>query len=377
MTDSMARGQAERSPIESTGKAMGDSAGTGRPTCRHSRAWCQWLIGAVVVLLGSRAPAGVVTDETIKAFIEHLEQNETYTSDGRAFVIRMWADRQEDDDADSFIAESLAVLSPPFRSGLDAYEDEDYAKAQKIMEGLSSDDDSYLSANASVFAIKSLVEVSRLEEARKLLEEFLSDPTAVDLYTSYAAEMAYVRGYLALQTIHYDEAAVLLQEMLARYPEAGQRLRVSARQILAELRRREPERIADVADLMVYAGRRLGHEDTAELVQEQQQRAIDLLEQLIEEAEQQEQGGGGGGGGSSGSNGGKRSPQSPMQDSMLPGGSGAGVHLRSERRARPGEEWGSMPPAEREKILQSLRMSFPSRYRQLVEQYYEELAKQP
>ncbi len=37
----------------------------------------------------------------------------------------------------------------------------------------------------------------------------------------------------------------------------------------------------------------------------------------------------------------------------------------------------SMPPAERERILQALRDSFPSRYRKLVEQYYEELAKKP
>ncbi len=36
-----------------------------------------------------------------------------------------------------------------------------------------------------------------------------------------------------------------------------------------------------------------------------------------------------------------------------------------------------MPPAERERILQALRDNFPSRYRQLVEQYYEQLAKRP
>jgi hypothetical protein len=36
-----------------------------------------------------------------------------------------------------------------------------------------------------------------------------------------------------------------------------------------------------------------------------------------------------------------------------------------------------MPPADRERILQALRESFPNRYRQLVEQYYEQLAKKP
>ena len=53
--------------------------------------------------------------------------------------------------------------------------------------------------------------------------------------------------------------------------------------------------MGDVADLMLYAGRRLGHEHTDEGVQGKQQRAIDLLDKLIEEAEKNEQGGGGGG----------------------------------------------------------------------------------
>ena len=36
-----------------------------------------------------------------------------------------------------------------------------------------------------------------------------------------------------------------------------------------------------------------------------------------------------------------------------------------------------LTPAERERILQALRERFPARYRQLVEQYYEQLAKKP
>ena len=38
--------------------------------------------------------------------------------------------------------------------------------------------------------------------------------------------------------------------------------------------------------------------------------------------------------------------------------------------------WGQLPPAQRERILDSLRDRFPSRYRQLVEQYYRSLAEE-
>ena len=38
--------------------------------------------------------------------------------------------------------------------------------------------------------------------------------------------------------------------------------------------------------------------------------------------------------------------------------------------------WGRMPPKERERILQSMQEQFPNRYRELLEQYYEHLAKE-
>jgi len=79
----------------------------------------------------------------------------------------------------------------------------------------------------------------------------------------------------------------------------------------------------------------------------------------------------------SGGKSGQPNPSSPMEQSGLPGGNPSEGNLREMRRANPGEMWGEMPPGERERILQALRESFPSRYRKLVEQYYEELAKKP
>jgi len=98
---------------------------------------------------------------------------------------------------------------------------------------------------------------------------------------------------------------------------------------------------------------------------------------LIEEAEQNEKNSNSSS--SSGGSGGQgaQTPSNPMQQSQLPGGRAGEGALRERRRANPGEMWGAMPPGERERILQALRDNFPSRYRRLVEQYYEELAKKP
>jgi hypothetical protein len=130
---------------------------------------------------------------------------------------------------------------------------------------------------------------------------------------------------------------------------------------------------------MTFAGRRLTHRDTSEVVQIRQARVIEILDKLIEEAEEQESQNSSSS--SSDSQGGQprsqQTPSNPMQESMLPEGEAEDGALRDARRANPGEMWGSMPAAQRERILQALRDSFPQRYRQLVEQYYEQLGKNP
>ncbi len=342
-------------------------------TKNHAAAFPAYALIAMC-LVAPLTLAGPKVEETISAFITHVRSADAFDASARDFIERTWNERDREDDPEEFLLEALAVLSKEFSAGLDAYDDEDYAKAHTIMANLGQHPDPYLSANAKVYAIKSLVEDRRIIDAKTEIESFLEDPTAVDLYTPYAAEMAFVKGYVALQALEYDQAAASLQTFVNQYPDAADRLRVSAKQMLAELARRQPERLGDVADLMVYSGHRLGHDFTGKPVQEKQQQAIDLLDKLIEEAESAEKSGGGGGGSGSG----QQSPQTPMQDSTLPGGTGSqGQNLRNARKIKPGEAWGSLPPAERQKILQSLRDSFPSRYRKLVEQYYQDLSKKP
>ncbi len=113
---------------------------------------------------------------------------------------------------------------------------------------------------------------------------------------------------------------------------------------------------------------------SGDTVQQRQSRIVDILDSLIEEAQEQENASCNGGNSKSG---GRPNSSTPMPDSRLPGSRAPEGSPREARRANPGEVWGAMPPAERERILQALRENFPSRYRQLVEQYYEQLAKEP
>jgi tetratricopeptide (TPR) repeat protein len=316
-------------------------------------------------------------DALMTRFVAHVAGSERVDAQAKSFVAEQWAQRRQQDDPEAFLLEALAVISPDFRAALDAYDQQDYAAAATRMAALAGDADPFIAANAAAFEVKSLVEQEKLEEALQRLDAL--DGNALAAHTTLAPEMDYIRGFCQLHGLDYDAADRTLQSFLDKYPDAPARLTTTARQMLAELRTRQPDGISDVNDLMVFAGRRLSHGDSGERVQDRQARAVELLKKLIEEAEQREQQqSSGGGGGSSGGRGSQNQPNSPMQQSQLPGGSARDTgNRRPARIARPGEAWGMMPPAEREKVLQALRESFPSRYRQLVEQYYEELAKQP
>ncbi len=318
-------------------------------------------------------------------FVATLETDTTIPAEASELIRATWSKCQGCDE-DEFLTQALAVLSPSFRRGLDAYEAEAYQDCVDIMRKLRSASNPFVATHAAAYEIKSLVAMERLLDAGKRIQLMLSGSgqmynASIDAwsYSYLAPELGFLRGFCLLADLQYDAAAAAMDEFVTTYPDSSQRLVIAARQMLAELANRRTGEIGEVVDLMSFSGRRLGHADSGKTVQTRQQRIVDILDELIEEAEKQESdssNSSGGSGSSSGQSGGAQ-PSNPMQQSQRPGGRPADGPLRARRRASPGEMWGSMPPAQRERILQALRDNFPSRYRRLVEQYYEELAKTP
>lgn len=337
-----------------------------------------------VILGGALLCVPARGDDTapVDRFLASLDADSALPADATDLIRKTWAECRNC-DADEFLTQGLALLSPKLRQGLDAYDAERYGQCAGIMDELRSDANPFVAVHAAAYEIKALVAMDRLLEAGQLIEEILARPAGGEdrtaTYSYLAPEISFLHGFCLLADLRYGEAEDALLRFLRRYPDTSQRLLMAARQMLAELENRQPGQIGEIVDLMDFAGRRLTHGHTGQPVQGRQERIVDLLDRLIEEAEEQENSSsnssssGGGGGGSSGG----PSPSTPMQDSQLPGGQAAEGALQAGRRANPGDVWGAMPPDERERILQALRDNFPSRYRQLVEQYYEHLGKRP
>lgn len=337
----------------------------------------RWGVAALLIATMS---VQAQAESPLERFIATLDERTSTPPDARGVITSAWETCRVDPECDheELLIQGLTLVSPKFREGLDAYDADDYDRASQLLNALRRDPDPFVAANAAAFSIKALVQGERLLEALTYIDEALADGgSRLAAYTFLAPEIEFLRGYCLLADVRYDEAAQALESFLSKYPDASQRLTISAQQMLLELRNRQPERIGEVADLMTFCGRRLALADAGDKVQERQERIVELLDRMIEEAEQKEKNSQSAGGSSSGDSG-SRSPQNPMEESTLPGGSGpSDGPMRAARRANPGEVWGAMPPAERERVLQALRDSFPQKYRRLVEQYYEDLAKTP
>lgn len=320
----------------------------------------------------------VPASRVVSDFLKHVAAGAAYPPSARAFVAKN-AGRASDRPT-AFIHESLAVLSPVFKTALDDYDGDRYEQAADGFETLAWSDDPFLAVAAAGLGAAALVELDQIERCERMLTHVIKSHAPIDRYTPSPGAVRFMVGFCQVHNLEYDAAKKTFEAFL-RSGAAGapERFRIAATQMLTELSRRSPGRLGDVYDLMHYARRKLSHGETDELVQTRQTEAVGLLDVLIEEAEEQEQqgdgDGSGGGGGGGGSPSGNRGGGSGAKRSTLPGGESRTGQLR-KRRARPGEAWGRMPPKARDQILQSLQKQFPSRYRDLLEQYYEQLARE-
>ena len=366
-----ARAESGSEPRASARAESRRSAKSGSCDARRLFAHGHLVRALVVGLVMGSARATLAADGPVDRFLAALDADTSVPVEARALIRSSW-EKCEDCDGEEFLIQGLALFSPGFQAGLDAYDADRYEECVRLMGALRTHDAPFVATNAAVYEIKALIALDRIGEALAGIAR-LEGGGELATYSYYAAEVAFLRGYGLLADLEYDRARDALNEFMRDFPEASQRLRLSARQMLGELANRRPGQIGEIVDLMDYSGRRLRLGDSGAAVQQRQQRIIALLNRLIEDAEQQEQSSSSSdAGGGSG-----RSPRRPMPQSRLPEGAAGEQSLREGRRAHPAEAWGSMPPAQRARILQALRDSFPSRYRQLVEQYYEELAKKP
>jgi len=221
----------------------------------------------------------------------------------------------------------------------------------------------YLSGALRYYLAQRLVQARLFDEAKQVLED-LTPENSID-----------PAGVLLLKSVVFQHFS-MKEEGLAAFKDfqaIAKRDSVSRRSAeLAKLLQFEWERKAreeeteKIASQMNDIRRRLGQGRTDDETQKTERIVLESLEKLIEGLEQQrlqqKQRG----------NGGLQSNK-PAEESERLTGKGPGNVDR--RDFTPGDHWGDLPAKDREEALIKIEKEFPAYYRDVIEQYFREMAQ--
>jgi hypothetical protein len=145
----------------------------------------------------------------------------------------------------------------------------------------------------------------------------------------------------------------------------------------------DPKDLSNIEKLMDNSGRRLDLARGGEKTQDIQKKIVFRLDELIKELENKGKGGQGNGGNCPGGgegpgNGNKPGStvrsSSPAKDSMIMGGNGRGGVDEKELR-KIAESWGTLPAADRAKVIQDITRDLPTKFEPMIKNYFEALDK--
>jgi hypothetical protein len=171
------------------------------------------------------------------------------------------------------------------------------------------------------------------------------------------------------QLVRPDEARAALVNLLQHEDKLPRRYQQVAQLVERDLSGLEDESLDHIARRMHDIRRRLDYGRAGSKVQAVEKSVLDSLDKKIEDLEKQQQQcqNPSAGGGSAKS-------LNPMQDSRI---AELKAPMQVDRRDIGNQSgWGDLPPKERERALQQIGREFPAHYRELIEDYFRELANE-
>jgi hypothetical protein len=207
---------------------------------------------------------------------------------------------------------------------------------------------------------------------RRLYDEALETLTGLELVqVCDPASLLFYRATCEHHLLKKKECLANVKLLHERESELPVRFTQLAQLMAADIEPLKSDSLDEVARLMNDVQRRLDLGRAGKKVRDEEDEIVKKLDKLIEDIEnqmqqqqqQQQQ-----------NNGQQNQAQSkPMEDSQIAGGKGPGDVDPKKIGDRAG--WGNLPPAQRQEALQRLTEELPSHYREVIEGYFRQLAK--
>jgi len=297
----------------------------------------------------------------------------------RAAFDKLWADTSK--PLLDKLAETFALGDPAVAQMLSEARDR-ISLAPTALPDLLKDTKQpvFFRANLALAYAKALASRRVYEEGLETLKLFKPEQT-VDP-ASFLFHRAVCEHGLMLK----QEANETIARLLDDVPGAPERYKMVATLMHFDMvtwqERSITDKLASIGRRMEGIQRRLDLARGGQQTQKQQKEVVRRLDELIKELEnanKDQQGGGGNGGNcpSGGQQGGKDGSGmggTPMQDSNGGQDSGPG-EVDAKRIKEAAEQWGKLPPREREALMRELTAKMSPRYAEVVKEYFRKLTE--
>jgi tetratricopeptide (TPR) repeat protein len=329
---------------------------------------------AVAPLMGDDgSDSKVVIDSFLKNISELKLEDEKKDS-----AEKIVEELRDDSPADT-ITEALMALYPEYSDAIEASDNDDLASAKTSLQPFSDSEDKFLASDASFYLARTLMNHEEFESALPLLTQLTGD---LGDFTVHSGIAQYYIGVAEAGMLNNQKAIEAFASFLQHNPTAPERLRVSAWRQFQQLQAIQKGKLDDVSQRMDFSRRRLTIEESNDVTQEEQEKIVKMLNQLIKEAEKKEAQ-------SSCKN---CQSQSEQQQQQQPGQSqGKPSDSKSNKGGTSSKSngsfkeksfdngssspWSQLRDRARDPANTAAKEKLPARYRDLVERYFEESNK--
>ena len=334
------------------------------------------LLLSVCLMLGVGQAQQGDEDAVFQRFVDSFMKNEAIPAERKQAATGAIAEAKEHDSPLTVsMALAMQALYPELSEAAAKASEGDGLEGLRQLYKLTRSKDAFLAAEANYVLGRTLFSQQRYEECLPYLEN-LSDKLAND--TIRDGDILYYRGVAKANSLEKEAGIALLAQFLEDYPDASDRLRLSAQATLDGITGVLDGSVEDIADHMDFSHRRLGFEDSGEETQVVQQEIVAMLDKIIDQAEQQQQqqqqqqGQGQGQGQQQ-----QQGQQQGQGQGDQPGGNASAQNDPKKVRDLRGaakSAWDDLRKRDRETdALSGLKSKYPPRYRELVEQYFKDL----
>ena len=335
------------------------------------------LLLATCLMLGTSQAQQDDEDAVFQRFVDSFMNNEAISAERKQAATTAISEAKKQD---SLLTVSMALamqaLYPELGEAAAKASEGDGHKGLQQLYKLTRSKDRFFAAEANYVLGRTLFSQQRYEECLPYLESLSGE--FVD-HTIRDGDILYYQGVAKANSLEKEAGIALLAQFLEDYPDASDRLRLSAQATLDGITGVLDGSVEDIAEHMDYSHRRLGFEDSGEQTQGVQKEIVAMLDKIIEQAEQQQQQQQQQQQGQGQGQGQQQQPgqQQGQGQGQQPGGNASAQNDPKKVRDLRGaakSAWDDLRKRDRETdALSGLKSKYPPRYRELVEQYFKDL----